>query len=481
MAFEIDALIVFADRDDQTTGSGAGWVSTFKKFLETVLEQVMGEKPKVMLKSEFDSLISPKLDNTGVLICILSPDFVQSRPCLEYIEKFRAATSSTSSQINRIFKVFKSPVSFHEQPPLLNRLFGYEMYQLDPDSGDVREYSDYFSSDAERQYWMEMTDLSYDVQETLYHLKSGKSIHEIKRIYGKKTIYLAQTCHDLSVQRNVIHRELQRLGYTILPEQSLPGTLDELEKVVRNDLASSRISIHLIGADYGDVPSGTDRSVQDLQYRLAAERSIVAKERMEDFSRLIWITPNLSHSSERQTKFIEGLKRDVEASEGAEILQTQLEDFKSVVREELEDSLDKKSHIDTKGQSIYLIHDKVDHQAIKPYVELILNSGFNLLMPDFEGELLELRQKHIENLRLLDGAIIFKGKVNEQWVKMKILDLLKAPGFGRKKPILGQAIVTTSGSTVNKEFLPNRNLRVIDGDLPKSIESLRLFLKQLKD
>lgn len=50
-------------------------------------------------------------------------------------------------------------------------------------------------------------------------------------------------------------------------------------------------------------------------------------------------------------------------------------------------------------------------------------------MPDFEGELLSVRQKHIDNLRNFDAAIIYRGKVNEQWVRMKILDLLKAPGI----------------------------------------------------
>lgn len=482
MAFEIDALIIFADRDEQPAGkSASGWVTVFKGFLESVLEQLMGRKPKVMLKSEFDSLTSPRLDNAAVLICILSPDFVQSAACLEYVQKFHAATSPTHTSLNRLFKVFRSPVASIDQPPLLSRLFGYEMYQLDPDSKDVREYTNYFSLDAERQYWMEITDLSYDIQETLYHLDSGKTIPDIKRLYGRKTIYLAQTCHDLGVQRNILHRELQRSGYYVLPEQALPAKVDDLERIVKEDLAASRVSIHLIGADYGEVPEGSERSMQEIQHRLATERSQSAKEQSEDFSRLIWITPNLTHSSERQTRFIEVLKRDVETSEGAEILQTQLEDFKSIVREELEDSLERKVLQDTRGHTIYFIHDKVDHQAIRPYVDVIVSSGFDVLMPDFEGELLELRQKHIENLRTLDGAIIFKGQVNEQWVKIKALDLLKAPGFGRKKPILGQAILNGSESAVNSGSFRNQNLRIIDGNKETSMESLRTFLKHLKD
>jgi hypothetical protein len=101
-------------------------------------------------------------------------------------------------------------------------------------------------------------------------------------------------------------------------------------------------------------------------------------------------------------------------------------------------------------------------------------------MPAFEGELLELRQKHIENLRNLDGAIIYKGKANDYWVRMKALDLLKAPGFGRKKPILGKAIVTTSGYIANTEPFKSQNLRVIQGDQAQSLESIRSFLEEFK-
>jgi hypothetical protein len=476
MAVEIDVLIIFAEQDNQAPG----WVTSFRSFLETMLRQVSGEKPNVMLKGEFDSLTSPNLDNAGVLVTIFSKDFVQSQTCLEYITKFSVATKDTSQQINRIFKVFKSPLNAKDQPAELRDLFGYKMFNLDLDSGEVKDFIDYFSHDAERQYWMEMIDLCYDINDTLLYLKAGKSVRNVKEIYGRKTVYLAQTSHDLAVQRSVIHRELQRLGYAVLPSQSLPGNIADLEKLVRADLTESGIAIHLIGSDYGDVPDGSEKSVQELQHRLASERGADAAEKKEDFPRLIWITPDLSRAGERQKRFIELLKRDVETSEGAEILQTQLEDFKTIIREELEEASEKKMLTEATGQTVYFMHDKVDDVAVKPYIDAILSAGFNLLVPDFEGDLLELRQKHIENLRNLDAAIIFKGKVNDQWVHMKVLDLLKAPGFGRKKPILGKALIAASGPVANKDPYKSQNLRVIDGDQQHAIASVRSFLQEFK-
>jgi hypothetical protein len=378
MNFDVDVLILFADRDNEAAKGQAGWVTQFKKFLELMLMQVLGEKPKVLLKSEFDNMASPKLDNAAVVVNILTQDFIKSGQCLDNLEAFNKAIEASGKSRNRVFKVFKTPLSLAEQPPRLRELIGYEMYQIDTDSGEVREYTDYFSTEAERQYWMKMVDLAYDIFDTLVLLRGGEK-SEIKNIYKRKTIYLAETGHDLSVQRNIIKRELQRHGYIVLPNQTLPGTASELEKMVRRDVEDSSLSIHLIGSAYGEIPDGADRSIVDLQNRYAAEKS--QKVGKNQFSRLIWISPTLSNASERQKAFIDNIKRDVDAQEGAEILQTPLEDFKNIVREELMDTHEKKALDETGGKSIYLVHDRIDHQDVKPIIDAIEKSGYKVLIP----------------------------------------------------------------------------------------------------
>lgn len=477
MKFEIDVLIIFADLDNESKEKkDAGWVSQFRRFLELMLTQVLGEKPNIVMKAEYDTITAPNLEKAAVLVTILSKHFIESGKCLDHLESFYKATASTKRE--RVFKVFKSPLSLAEQPPRLRELIGYDMYNLDPDSGEIREYTDYFSSEAERQYWMKMVDLAYDIYDTLLYFKEGAA-PEIKNIYNRKTIYLAETGHDLSVQRNIIKRELQRHGYVVLPNHTLNGNAGELERMISQDLNECQLSIHLIGAAYGEIPEGTERSLVDIQNALAAEKSQRSREKNEDFARLIWISPVLNNASEKQKAFIEKIKRDVESQEGAEILQTPLEDFKNIMREELLDLHEKRTPEESHGRTIYLVHDRVDQQDIKPIAETIERSGFRVIVPAFDGELLDLRKKHIENLRTFDAAIIYKGKVNEQWVRMKILDLLKAPGFGRKKPIIGKAIFAAPGASFNKDTLNNQDLRVIEGDREKSFESLKNFLQEV--
>ncbi len=476
MAFEIDVLITFAEKDNEAAQkSEQGWVSQFKKFLELMLLQVLGSKPNIVLKSEFDTATAPALNNAAILVSVLTSEFVQSGRCLDNVETFYKATES--SKINRVFKVLKAPLTLQEQPPRLRDLIGYDMYQLDTETGMEKEYSDFFSQEAEKQYWMKLVDLAYDIHDALMILNEGNIKSEVKNIYKRKSIYLAETGHDISVQRNIIKRELQRHGYIVLPKNTLPTQASELEREVKKDLAECSLSIHLVGSAYGEIPEGASRSVVDIQNQLAAATALEKKQTNQEFSRLIWISQNLKNASDKQKAFIDTIKRDTEAQEGAEILQNPLEDFKNIMREELLEAQERTKADETGGKSIYLVHDKIDDNEVKPFREVIEKSGFKILLPAFEGELLEVRKQHIDNLRNFDGAIIFKGKVNDQWVRMKVLDLLKAPGFGRKKPIQGKALVATGNTNVDQ--YKNQNMTLISGDKNRSLETLKNFLTEL--
>ncbi len=474
MAYDIDVLITFAEKDNDTGKKNEiGWISQFKKFLDLMLYQVLGEKINVVVKSEYDDFTASTMDNAAVLVTILSKEFAQSGRCLDTVESYYKATSG--SKIGRVFKVLKSPLTTLEQPPRLRELLNYDMYQVDNETGLMKEYTDFFSLEAEKQYWMKMVDLVYDIHEVLIVLK-GQSKAEVKNLYKRRTIYLAETGHDLSIQRNIIRRELQRHGYQVLPSQLLPTRTEELERIIRKDLEECSLSIHLIGSAYGEIPEGSDRSVVDIQNKLAAEHAVIKRSRKEEFSRLIWIAPNLRNASDKQKTFIDSLRRDIEAQEGAEILQNPLEDFKNIMREELLTAQNRTADLVTSGKTIYLMHDKVDHQEVLPLVDVIQKSGFEVVFPAFEGDLMEVRKKHIENLKNFDAAIIYKGKVNDQWVRMKVLDLLKAPGFGRNKPIRGKAIV----SETSLDNYKNQNVTLISGDIRKSAESVKMFLQEFK-
>ena len=111
----------------------------------------------------------------------------------------------------------------------------------------------------------------------------------------------------------------------MLPDRPLPLVGPECEEAVTEMLDRCALSIHLIGRNYGLIPEGATESIVVMQNELAIQRSVTG-----DFSRLVWLPPGLVSEEERQVRFIDRLQTDVRIQEGADILQTPLEDFKSV-------------------------------------------------------------------------------------------------------------------------------------------------------
>jgi pimeloyl-CoA synthetase len=64
---------------------------------------------------------------------------------------------------------------------------------------------------------------------------------------------------------------------------------------------------------------------------------------------------------------------------------------------------------------------------------------------------------------------------------MKVLDLLKAPGFGRKKPIKGKAVLTNMNSGLNLDSFKNQNLRVVQADPRDVAEKVKSLLEEFNN
>jgi len=480
---EQDIIINYTEKDNEAPNKNeTGWVSDFARFLDIMLTQVLGRKPTIVLKSEGSALSAAELKSTGILISILSPHFVNSGQCLDAVEEFNKSTGS--DKINRQFKVLKNNVPYDVQPAILRDSLAYELFDLDYDSGNSVVFNDYFGPAAENVYWMKMVDLAYDVHEALILLEEAKSDNGTTPLYKRDTIFLAETGQDLIVQRNVIRRELQRHGYRVLPDHMLPRDAVTAEKVIKEELEESVMSVHLIGNTYGEIPEGSDRSIVDLENRLAA---LKVKENPSNrkLQRLIWINPHQEHSNDQQKNFIENIQRDLSALEAAEIFQIPLEDFKNTLREELfestaQNNIGRDIKVDTNKLNAYLIYDKADQDEAKAVGKEMIKAGLNVLHSDFDDSVLALRQLHLEKLRQLDIGVVFKGKVNENWVRMKLLDLLKAPGLGRSKPILGKAVVGGLGVDMHQEEYEDFDLEIMSTDRQEPLATqLDKFIKGL--
>jgi hypothetical protein len=486
--FNHDVFISYAHIDNGTISEEQqGWITILHRALELRLSQLLGKKPKIWrdLKlqgnDEFDEEIVSKLITASVLVAVLSPPYVSSDWCIKEIKQFIEATEQSGGiHINnksRIFKVVKTPTPPEKHPVAIQGLLGYEFFHLDPETRRFLEFNQVFGRDLERKFWAKLEDLALDISYLLEIMWDRPIASPLLVPPSDITVYLAETTSDLSFERDQIRRELHTRGHTILPDQPLPLSGPELESVVREHLKRCAFSIHLIGGVYGIVPELADRSIVELQNMLAAEHS----QQYSSFARLLWLPIDLQVKDTRQEAFISALRNDPALQPGDDLLQTSLEDLKTAIQDKLALPGPEEGAEEGTGLTrIYLIYDQRDLEKIVPLEDYLYDQKFEVLRPLFDGDAAEVSEEHLENLRICDAVLIYHGQANEAWLRGKLRDLRKAPGYGRAAPILAKAIYVADPEDRQKARFRSHEVDVVIknfGDF--SPDTLEPFLTKL--
>lgn len=464
MKYEDEVFISYAHIDDESLAEGQrGWVQLLDERLRKRLAQLLGEPariwrdPKLQGNDEFSEILVQKISKVALLVSILSPRYLRSDWCLRELEEFcrNAALHEglTAGGKSRVFKVLKTFTPRGVHPQQVQGLLGYEFYEYDEISERAREFSPEIDPNRDARYWEKLEDLAWDIKQQIERLRSSEdaaqAVSEESIPIGSTAIYVAETTYDLNEQRDKIRRELQQRGHQVLPDKELPLRAPAIQEAIREYLKRSRLSVHLVGENYGIIPEmETERSVARLQQELAVERDDDA-----EFSRLIWMPPGLQPKDERQRKFVADLQNSFTSHNGSELLQVKLEDLKTIIQAKLTQKLKLPPAVtDEAGAArIYMICDQQDVDAVEPLRDYLFERGYEVTLPLLDGSDSEVLQDHKENLLLCDALLIFQGRASEGWLRMKLRELLKLPGYGRTTPLLSKAVYIGAPESAPKE------------------------------
>ena len=444
--FETDVFISYTHTDNQPFGEDQErWIARLHSRLETRVEQFLGSKvsifrdEKLQGNDAFAEVLLEQLEKVAALVCIVSPRYFQSEWCSrELTGFFQAAEQSGGLQVGkkaRLFKVVKTPPRPEQYPDELQRLLGYSFFH-EPRAGRIREFHLDPNPEKRREYWVTLDDLAQDVAHLLEEMRGRRpQPSPATSVRNGPAVYLAETTSDLSLARENIRRDLEQRGYDVLPDEPLSVHGGDLVASVRDNLAKSKLSVHLIGSRYGAIPEGEQRSIVQLQLEVAAQMN-------GRLQRLLWIPENLEPAEERQEAFLADLQSAVTVGVGTELLRTPLETLKTYMVDKLT-APPKTSASETGVQepaSIYLICDQRDFEAVQPLADCLQGRGFAVTLPLREGNEAEIHEDHRESLVVCDSVIIYYGSAKEYWLRTKLRDLRKVPGWGRPKPIEVKAV-----------------------------------------
>jgi hypothetical protein len=166
-------------------------------------------------------------------------------------------------------------------------------------------------------------------------------------------------------------------------------------------------------------------------------------------------------------------------------METSLEELRTVIQDRLKQAppVAKKAVAASSTanlRQVYLLYDQRDKGVTSPWADVLFDRGFEVIHPVFEGDEREVREYHEENLRACDGALIFYGAAHELWVRRKLRELQKSPGYGRIKPLPAVAISVLAPATEEKERFRTHEAMVIPQLGGFAADSLSPFIAQLQ-
>jgi hypothetical protein len=165
------------------------------------------------------------------------------------------------------------------------------------------------------------------------------------------------------------------------------------------------------------------------------------------------------------------------------VLQTKLEDLKVFIHETLNRSPEPTPDAgaaEALRVSLYLICDREDFAAADELADYLFGQGVDVVLPATEGDEAQVYEDHKANLMDCDAVLLYYGRANEIWLRMKLRELQKIAGYGRAEPLLAKAIYLGGPQTEAKERLRDREATIIKNYGPFSPDGLQPFLAQLR-
>ncbi len=484
MKFKYELILVYHDEKFKNSGNNTVWRENFVQTLTFALHKVLGIQNEIPCFEINDNQIQTSLNSAKLIILLVDDPFLESNisdETLSVLSKNLDVGEDIHLLKHRILPVVASSLPREMFPNLIQDLIGYDFTSIRMREKMIKEKGgNYAHSKSIRTLWLKTYDLVIDVKSRLASL-DGQHASEPPR---EKAIYLAQTANELIDVRDNIKRDLKRHGYTVYPDQLIPQEFDEVADSINGFLSKTCMSIHLIGEEYGKIIGGNanqsstdnddlkNRSIIDVQNKLAeayCAKLNLQKDKIR-YKRIIWINPEIELLSESQKQFTDNIKKNSEGNLESELLQSPIEDLKSYIRNALEKNNttnpiklgQKVKTSENKKKQIYLIFDRKDYQNSNSVKHFLIEQGFEVLLPSFDGEYFELENLHIKHLKTCDACVLIAENASDQWLNTKLKDIEKIYGLGRVRPIEAKAILFGDKDMTKSNFVRKNGTVVIN-------------------
>ena len=482
-----EIFISYAHADNEILpGQTQGWVSIFDDALRALLKGKISPEVKIwrdieLGKNDFvtDTLLD-QVSSIAVMVSILSPRYLDSEWCLRELNHFCQAAEQKNFSLkvakkSRIIKVQKYPL--HKDPPeVFADLDGFEFYEIDRTNRPT-EYRLEFGPDSSVKFYLKVNGLADEIRSVIEAIRDAGNAETLNDASVQRTpVYLAETTSDLEAARSNIKSDLVQRNYKVLPDRSPSYKASDFKEQVEADLEQCKLSIHLVGEEYGFCPDGENRSIIELQHDMAIERN----QHDADFTRIIWM-PEFGTGATR----LEDIRRRRLADRitstlfsNTELLQTSLEDLKTVIQDKLNPPTKSAALLNREREVplVFVICDRVDLDGGRKLDDSLYGLGYDVALPSMDGNETQVHEDFQKKLLLSDAVIIYRDQAPDFWVQTKLRELQKIRSQRGPNPFLVEAVYIGGQKTEEKERFRTRQALLIKNYGNISSSSLKPFL-----
>lgn len=193
--------------------------------------------------------------------------------------------------------------------------------------------------------------------------------------------------------------------------------------------------------------------------------------------RFLWYEEDFL-KTEENLLMLDAIKRDLTMIKGLNIVRSPFEELKEEIHTRFID-LKLEKAIYSQRSVVYLIND-CESEEVAKFKELLEKKGLEIVQLKPNDTDRNLLKNHRFYLTIADSVIVYQEDQNDAWINIKLVDLFKAPGFGRKRPfsvklvIVNQKVKFKKGVHLNGVTILHRGVLDYDEVLLESINKIKV-------
>jgi len=486
----VQIFLSYARIDDELpphVTDGNGFVTSLYQDLTHSFRQrgdvdttIWRDTRRVDTVDQFDPVIQQAIDESSILLVVLSPNWITRPYCKRELDRFKERWKHEGEEKlkHRVIVACKRYVEPETRPSLLQGQTGQYFFAFEGPGesgpqyeflirGKIRDdrYYDAIEALAGSLYLRaqrldkntERERRIIEEREIQFQISRKADTHTRPPVdqNGRK-IYLAKPASDMREAYCRLVEELSRAGYAILPDPDvdIPHS-SSAKSFVDGALSEAEVSIHLLGEGEGYTPEDSE-SIVRLQLALAGTKAGVEKNdgSRSGFHRIIW-APEIVQggtdiaSSDGQSGHSESTSSTVAKTRqpqdavthfgsylpGDKIIGDSLSKFVDFLIEHLRQTDSMQTAAERLGEDgwVYVYHEATDAKYASALTKALRQRGIAASLPAMDGNPAELKGFHQKCLLECSAVVLCWANASEVWARVRAHELnLKKLGRSEK-------------------------------------------------